>query len=392
MTLAELDYGTLQEHEVSAWAQLVTQALHFDLDAGTERWIRQQAGLSAFRVLRRGGELVAGLARLDSGHFLGGRAVPSSAIACVAVPPQHRGQGLASRLLLHCHRELRAEGVAVASLYPASLRVYRRSGYERAGSWTRYRMPLRGLPDFPPGLTARPLDPEHMGELRDIHGAHARETHGSLERVHPFLWSKMLEPRKGRAFAYILDADEDPEGYLIYEQPAFQQPVPVLDWAARTPRAAQGVLALLGSLRSLVPEALVPGAPVEPLFDLLPELSVTVERSQDWMLRLLDVPRALEARGYPPDLEAEVHLEVEDELLEWNSGAFALRVAEGRATVTPGGEARLRLGVRELACLYTGHRTPAEVALWGRLAGDRDALALLGRVFASPRPWMSDRF
>ena len=48
------------------------------------------------------------------------------------------------------------------------------------------------------------------------------------------------------------------------------------------------------------------------------------------MLRIVDVAAALEARGYPAGLEAQLELEVEDELLAWNHGRLRLSVADGR--------------------------------------------------------------
>ena len=110
------------------------------------------------------------------------------------------------------------------------------------------------------------------------------------------------------------------------------------------------------------------------------------------MLRLVDVPAALQARGYPPDLHADLHLDVRDDLLPANSGRIVLTVEDGHGRVRPGGAGHLRLGVRELAAIYTGFMAPAEVRALGAIEGSADALALAGAIFAGPRPWLADMF
>ena len=59
------------------------------------------------------------------------------------------------------------------------------------------------------------------------------------------------------------------------------------------------------------------------------------------------------------------------------------------------GRVGIRIDVRGLASLYTGHLSAHEVMAIGQLQiGDdmRDALDALDAMFAGPRPWLGDMF
>jgi predicted acetyltransferase len=104
------------------------------------------------------------------------------------------------------------------------------------------------------------------------------------------------------------------------------------------------------------------------------------------------VQRALEARGYPPGMRAELHLAVEDDVLARNAGSWIMRVEDGAATVTRGGSGRLRADVRALAALYTGHLPAETLALTGGISGRPADLAIATAVFAGGAPSMTDMF
>ena len=125
---------------------------------------------------------------------------------------------------------------------------------------------------------------------------------------------------------------------------------------------------------------------------LLPDRRYELKLVDQWMVRLLDVPAALRARGYPRGLEAELHLEVKDDVLPENDGRLVLRVADGVGAVSAGGEGRLALDVRGLAALYTGHLSPDQLAATGLLSGTAEDRAAASPVFAGPAPWMPDFF
>jgi len=123
------------------------------------------------------------------------------------------------------------------------------------------------------------------------------------------------------------------------------------------------------------------------------------------MLRLLDAPAAIAARGFPA-ADLAVPLQITDDLLAANSGRWELTVRAGvgrlsryrtepgaspAVPASSGGQAPLALSARGLAALYAG--TPVATLRRAGLAdgGSPAADAALDGAFAAT-PFMLDGF
>jgi len=298
------------------------------------------------------------------------------------------------RLMLE---ELYEEGTPLSSLYPATLPFYQRGGYERAGQRINYELALDAIDVRQSSAELAPVTAEDYPIIYNLYERRAGLSSGNMDR--PAWWWKLkLESEEHMLFRYLLVQDGAPVGYLIYRQSDRQSPITLVDVCTLTPEAGRRVLALLAAHRSIVETVTWWGAPFDPLVMLLREPLVAVARprvknviSLDWMLRLVNVPKALTARGYPSGVSAALHLDVRDDVLP-NSGRMVLEVAGGRAEVNAGGEGRIHVHVRDLASIYSGYMSPAEVSTLGTLSTSEADLALMGAVFASPRPWLADMF
>ena len=135
-----------------------------------------------------------------------------------------------------------------------------------------------------------------------------------------------------------------------------------------------------------------PDAPQGPLHKLIASNGARIEPPcEEWLLRLVHVQAALEQRGYPP-LEARFEIEVEDHAMPENSGRYVFELANGQARVRGGGDGRLSLDVRALSAIFSGFSHPSEFEAVGLVQGSARELALLGAVFAGPRPTLLDSF
>src|SRR5262249_14112535 len=110
-------------------------------------------------------------------------------------------------------------------------------------------------------------------------------------------------------------------------------------------------------------------------------------------LRLIDAAVALTERGYSSDGSITLEI-VPDELAPWNGGRFKLECSPDGATVTPTGErAQLTLSSKSLASLYSGYRSPRQLAQWGLLDADDAAIARATPIFATYHaPHCPDQF
>ena len=126
-------------------------------------WVAEEAGA------------ITGVLRVHRfGHFFGGRSVPALGIGGVAVAPEARGRRVAERLVVEVLREFRQKGFAISTLFPATVPVYRRCGYEYMSLRVRFGAPLRSLPRAP-GPEVVPWTDDHLGDT-----ARARSTFGHL--------------------------------------------------------------------------------------------------------------------------------------------------------------------------------------------------------------------
>ena len=108
---------------------------------------------------------------------------------------------------------------------------------------------------------------------------------------------------------------------------------------------------------------------------------------------MIDLPTALQTRGYPPAVDARLDLEVEDPLLPANNGRWQLQVSDGRGTLVSGGDGHLKMSVRALSPLVSSHWSATQLAElgWLHCAGS-EQLSVADQVFSGPAPWMPDAF
>ncbi|PKN58811.1 MAG: GNAT family N-acetyltransferase [Deltaproteobacteria bacterium HGW-Deltaproteobacteria-14] len=364
---------------------------------GAANWLGSM-GHETARVLRdAGGVVQAVLCLLPMGQWFGGRRVATGGIAGVGTAPEARGQGASRALLLRVLRDLRADGVPLSTLYPASFELYRRNGFETAGSMFRYAVAARDIDVRDRELAVRELSESDSDAVVALHKEVAAEAPGNLDRG-PQLWSRVRARRGVPATGFGVWAGGALEGYVFILQAAAREPgrhpydLELTDVAARTGRAWRRILTLLRDHGSLGATVRWAGALVDPMAQLLAEEVYTVEVSTPWMLRLVDVDRALEARGWSVSSPHELHLDVADAALPENAGRRVLSVRHGEVTVRPGGDGALSLDVRALAKLYSGFSSATALTRVGQATGPPEAIATADAVFRGAHPWMPDMF
>jgi predicted acetyltransferase len=168
--------------------------------------------------------------------------------------------------------------------------------------------------------------------------------------------------------------------------------IAVTDLQASTPRAYRRLWSFLRDISRVVSEIVFFTAPADPAYLVHPNPQFGMRLVDNWMVRVVDARAALTARGYASHVDAELHLELRDELVPHNAGRWVLCVREGTATLDRGGQGHLQLDARALAALYTGFASPHDLVLLDRITADPRTLATASTIFAGPMPWMPDMF
>jgi len=345
--------------------------------------------------------------------WFGGRAVRMGAIASVAVAPEARGRGIAGALLGRLHELSDARGDALTMLYAFRQGLYARHGYGAATSRHRLAFDPRAIPAAWRAL-GRARVRRAVGSDRDaIRAAYdrcARARTGWLARPDA-LWDKHLA-RERRQFL-VADSrgagasaggsgEAALDGYVAFEL-AQEEPHAVTTLEVDEIVAADDAtrLALLGALGAMQDQAAEIELEVEvndPLEIALldPDArrfgNATVEHDLGLlaggpMVRVEDVTRAIEARGYAADgsfdvaiLAGEASNGAADEI------AVSVRVEDGRAEVASARAASsaLRTTRGGLASILYGGVRVADAARLGLVEGDARTLARADLVLTLP--------
>ncbi len=383
------------EEHLLGIAETTSTALNFSRERAIARspfW-----PLEDMRVAIEDGKVVASAGDFHFDQWFGGRPIGCSGIWGVATLPEHRSGGLATACIRALLDRARERGLPLTALFPAVLTPYRRMGYEVAGVFIRHRVPLEALPPGEDGLPAVELaDPD-----RDVPGMHAvyREwvstSNGPVEPVTDDLWGSRLLPasdddtgrtvvvREGGRITGVAAFTRTTEPGLL--DIAFGIDCRVL--VAVTPSAQRALWAYFRGYRGLGTWLQWVGPPNDPI--ALGSLDAFVERPYryDWMLRLLDVPAALAARGYPA-IDAEATFAVDDPMYPDNAGGWRLTVSGGAASVERVDDHDRRpLPIGVVSSMFSGYLRAHDAARLGHLDADDPAVDALAAAFDGPDPW-----
>ncbi|MFN2613806.1 MAG: enhanced intracellular survival protein Eis [Actinomycetota bacterium] len=363
--------------------------------ADAERY-RERAKIEQFRVVEDAGAVKAIMRWFPFGHFFGGRAVRAAGVASVAVSPDTRGRGIGKELMVESMKEIRAAGFPISSLYPATVPLYRSVGYGFAMVRTNWKSTLGALPDVrEEGVSLSPVSSSEVGELNTLYEHIAAGQNGLVQRSAEWWNDNVLNARdESTRWAYLVREDGDVTGWIIYETQSssgnwrFKLSCRDLFWS--TPGAARALLSMASLHRSTAEEIAWTGAPDEPIQWLTKDHAIEPDGSFHAMVRLMDVPAAFEARGYPAAVDASFTIRVSDPLFQQNEGPWRVEVSGGSAKVVRVDDARARCDVQGLASLWSCALRPRDAVRLGVLDADEETLSALDVVFAGPTPWIAD--
>lgn len=361
--------------------------------ASSREWL-ERAEPGCLRVAGRGGRVEGGLLEVPMGQWFSGRRLPTLGIAGVAVAPEARGQGIALGMIKATLRAARERGHVLSMLYPSTYGLYRKAGYELAGSLFRFTLQLRQLPRSRRSLPVECLGAAEWPAVEALYRDVARFRPGYLDRG-SYIWNRVRTPAREPARCFGIVTSQGLAGYA-YARAAVLRRMPVeialSDFVTKTPLGLRALLSFLGDHLTTADRVTWYGGPADARVLGLPERAVSATLEEYWMLRILNVDAALLGRGYP-DIDAAIELSVEDDVLPENTGVHALRVSGGVAELGASGSGRrVRLSASALAALYTGFVGPRELVSTGQLEADERALGTLAALFAGPAPACVDPF
>jgi predicted acetyltransferase len=361
------------------------------------RWIMAATPHTTLRLARIGGEVVGGYIMLPTGEFFGGRSVPAQGISAVVVHPAWRRRGVAGALMRDCVASARDAGAAVAPLFAATVRLYRRWGWEVCTQTYRQSVRTRALSGLG-GAGAARANPSRAA-IEAMRRRYLVRWDGPLDR--PDWWLEVewntVDPTVLRS-EYGWYEDDVLTGYVRYEaerQLGSGVLLRVHEFVASTLDSLRGLLGFLGGhesqssdvvfVHSTTPE-------ISPLLFLLaePQRDVEVSAFIPWMQRIVDLDTAMRSRGWPAGAAGRVELEVTDPVTGVERVVLEVEAGEGR--VTQGGGGAVRCGIGALSAWYSSTLRAQYAGVLGLIEGDPAALKVMDGLVAGGMPWMPDYF
>ncbi|GAB1515339.1 GNAT family N-acetyltransferase [Actinophytocola sp. KF-1] len=358
------------------------------------RWSSQQGwhGL----VAEIDDRIVGTLKVRDYRQYFGGAAVPMGGVANVAVAPGARGHGVANALIDAILPEMRDRGQCISALYPSVPPLYRGRGWEQTGNYERVTL----RPEYF-AMQPRPTERQVMRRavkddfpaLDDCYQRFAREVDGMLDRAtDSFQVDRIFE-------LDILEIVPGPDGtvlgYLTGERPEGEKLI-VHDLVADDAGTLRTLFANLARWAGIIEEISLRIDDPAWWQLVLPQPVLHDVRNHPWMLRVVDLPAAVAARGWPVAArlaDTSVDIEVVDEHAPWQAGRHRLVVEGGKVRCEPGGQGTVRLHSRALGPWFAGSADTAMLRRAGLLEGDLTAARVLDLMTGAPRlPRMADSF
>lgn len=366
-------------------------------------------------VVEREGSVVGHAFLFPLEAWFGGRAVRLGGIASVAIAPEARSQGVGTALMGALHRASDVRGDALTMLYAFRQRFYARLGYGASLSRRRLELDPASIPRAWSTLAKARVRGVGRNEGEAVRASYeevARDRTGWLTRP-PALWDRHFA-RERRHFL-VVDGPEKGTlaGFVAFEiaqaEPHAETRLFVDELVARDDETRLALLGALGAMRGQVDAIEIELAADDPLEIALldPDGRRNGEEAVEHalgavvggpMVRIEDIPRSIEARGYPGGAHAE-SFDVVVQSSDPTKGAadeiaisvqvegHRARVASARAAASAVRTTRAGLA----AVLYGGVPLGAAVRL-GLADADPRTVARVEPVLALPPPAPIDSF
>lgn len=401
----DVEIRTLAETEFEAYLRAIELSFSGATTAEDVKRERLVAEIDRCLAAVDEGRIVGG-AMAVSFHFTvpGGAQVAAAGVTGVGVQPTHRRRGINTSLMRAQLDDIRSRGEPIAVLYASEGGIYGRFGYGLAS--------FLGEMDLEGGRSSFIRGYRSTGRVRLLPRSDAlplmRQVYDRAQPRRPGMialddrWWECLffegekEKDDPRFFA-VHDTDDVPDAFVSYRvKHEWTDSIPKLELTvghlvATSPQSYGDIWRYVFDI-DLVDRVKAWNRPVDdPLFLLMEEPRRLRFRIGDAMrVRLVDVPAALQARGYVGN--GRIVVGVEDAFCTWNEGGYGLDVTAGAATCArTDDEPDIVCSATDLASTYFGGTTFRQLHRAGRVDERRPGgLERADALFASdPTPWSS---
>lgn len=331
-------------------------------------------------VVTDGDEVVGATRVLTRDLSVPGGIVPAAHVTGVGVSATHRRRGILSSMMTE---QLRAAPEAISVLWASEPGIYGRFGYGSAAWFVSYEVDMPRLKMRRAETSGRVRllenDDDAGAALAPLLTAYQRSRPGVSGRDEQW-WRIRLDDipewRHGRNAREILVHEDESgtiDGYALWRGKFGSNPsgisneIQLEELVTTSFDAYQALWGHLLSMDLTTKLNYMFGAVDEPLTQLVGNTEALQRRfTESLWVRITDVVRALEQRRYA--VQADLVLEVTDDIFETNTGRFRLTGDREKARCErTDAAADLALSVTELGAAYLGGRSLTEFVFTGKV-------------------------
>ena len=320
---------------------------------------------------------------------------PVGFVTSVTTYPEYAGMGLMSRLMKQSLTDMRERGRTLALLYPYSIPLYRKRGWEIISDKMSYRIRDVQLPRHvdAPGYVRRV--PEESPDLMHLHARFAQQTHGCLFR-NRLAWDEYWRwENDDMIVALYYNEEHKPLGYLVYY--IANEIFHIKEMVYLTSEARHGLWNYISAHFSMITQVRGDNYSGEPMAYLFEDSEIEETIAPYIMARIVDVENFLQE--YPWQIQPEdfkIHFRVTDGLASWNQGDFLVSWHEGETTCERVEDNQsinvVELDINTLTALMMGYKRPTYLYDHEKISMEYYMLTWLERLIPVKKPYFSDYF
>jgi len=269
---------------------------------------------------------------------LRGEWLPMAGLSGVASPPERRRQGFVGELLEASLREYRERDWPIAALRPFEHDFYARYGWATGCRYQTATVDPAALSTVRSAAAGefRRVEPAEYAILEPAFEAWLDGVNLATRRSAAWWRDRVFQAHDTERFCYAWLREGEPRGYLLYRvrEDDDGRCLVVDEMASADHETYLNLLRFCHNHDSQVSTVELSGHDHDRLLDVVTDRdAIEVEVAAGKMVRIVDVPAALESVPYPDVESLTLTIAVDDPHGPWNDGTFAIEIAEGAASV-----------------------------------------------------------
>lgn len=311
-------------------------------------------------------------------------------VTSVCTYPEYTGNGIMKRLILQSLEHMRHRKQSLALLFPYSIPLYRKMGWEIISNKITYVVKDRQIPAQASAQGyVRRVEWENE-DFRHLHAQFASTTHGCLFR-NTLAWEEYWRwDEDDTVVAIYYDVNGKPCGYMVYL--IKDDIMHIKEMIYLTHEAQEGLWAYIRAHDSMIDEVRGSSYTSEPIAFELEDGDIHETIRPYIMGRIVDVERFFQK--YHCDLAANnvvITFDLEDSFLPWNNGRFTIRFHQGECSLTQASaQTSVKLSVATLTTLLLGYKTASQLQYMGKITAGKEAVCMLDDALLHEMPYISD--